>query len=254
VSLNSHRRDLHDKTRGVSGAFDKAVKALRLLLEARARVPGSPARIYVMGTIFDENYRELEAFYNFVLNDIGADKLKLNFLQPSFAQDDAIDHFFHDHHGVDADELAEVLTRCNERFGLRFNPVWFEQVIGYWRVLGSAKDLNLGWGTEARTADHICDTYERNIMVDIYGNARLCFSHEFGSVKLERNGDLKRFWERSGAIRRDMTSCNRLCGISHSVRRESSTLDATRKIGPKTMTARAIDYIVDQTFREYVPR
>ena len=37
VSLNSHRPDLHDRTRGVKGAFTKAVKALRLLLEARAR-------------------------------------------------------------------------------------------------------------------------------------------------------------------------------------------------------------------------
>ena len=42
VSLNSHRPELHDRTRGVKGAFAKAVKALRLLLEARARQPDRP--------------------------------------------------------------------------------------------------------------------------------------------------------------------------------------------------------------------
>ena len=86
VSLNSHRAELHDRTRGVKGAFAKAVKALRLLLEARAR-NSADTRIYAMGLIFDENYREIDAFYDFVLNDVGADKLKLNFIQPSFGHD-----------------------------------------------------------------------------------------------------------------------------------------------------------------------
>src|SRR5581483_2106613 len=57
VSLNSHRADLHDKTRGVPGSFDKA-EALRLLLDARTRHPERGTRIYVMGLIFHENYRE----------------------------------------------------------------------------------------------------------------------------------------------------------------------------------------------------
>ena len=28
-------------------------------------------RIYVMGLIFDENYRDIEDFYDFVINDLG---------------------------------------------------------------------------------------------------------------------------------------------------------------------------------------
>ena len=60
VSLNSHRPDLHEATRGVKGAFNKAVKALRLLIEARDRL-GADTQIYAMGLIFDENFRELDA-------------------------------------------------------------------------------------------------------------------------------------------------------------------------------------------------
>ncbi len=83
VSLNSHRAEVHDRTRGVRGSFDKAVAALRLLLAAREKQGYGP-RIFAMAVICEQNYRELEAFYSFVLRDIGADKLKLNFLQPTF--------------------------------------------------------------------------------------------------------------------------------------------------------------------------
>jgi MoaA/NifB/PqqE/SkfB family radical SAM enzyme len=106
ISLNSQRPELHDETRGVPGAFDKAVRALRLLVDARRRNPGHGTRIYVMGLIFDRNYREIEAFYDFVLNDVGADKLKLNFLQPAFGQPGETDNFFSEHTGSIPTSLA----------------------------------------------------------------------------------------------------------------------------------------------------
>lgn len=253
ISLNSHRRELHDATRGVVGAFDKSVNALRLLLEARARVPGCKSRIYVMGVVFDDNYRELESFYDFVLNDVGADKLKLNFLQPSFAQDHPLDEFFRDHHHVDPDELVEIIQRCDRRFGLGLNPVWLKQVHMYWHSLNASHDLSRGWASEGRTSEHICNTYDRNIMVDVYGVARLCFSTAFGSMKLEKPGDLRHFWESAGAIRREMAMCNRFCGISHSVRRESSTLTPTRTIPRKTLASRAVDLISDRWSADQIP-
>jgi len=51
VSLNSHLESTHDRTRGVAGSFNKAVTALRLLLEARERRREQKTRIYVMGLI-----------------------------------------------------------------------------------------------------------------------------------------------------------------------------------------------------------
>ncbi|QQS14718.1 MAG: radical SAM protein [Rhodospirillales bacterium] len=224
ISLNSHDPEVHDRTRGVKGAFDKAVRALRLLLEARRKAPGSTTRIYVMGLIFDENWRDLEVFYDFVLNDLGADKLKLNFLQPSFGEDGEVDAFFRDRHGVDPDGVVAVIARCDERFGLGLNPVWLGQVGMYFRSLARARDLDRGWRAGAATEEHICDTYERNIMVDQYGFARLCFSGVYRGERLEAPGDLRRFWYGAGDVRAAMRGCNRVCGISHSVRREASTL------------------------------
>jgi MoaA/NifB/PqqE/SkfB family radical SAM enzyme len=228
VSLNSHREDLHDRTRGVQGAFSKAVNAIRLLVNARERNPGKNTKIYVMALVFDENYRELEAFYDFVLNDLKADKLKLNFLQPSFGWSEPVDSFFAEHGKIDAGLLVRTIAHCNEKFALNLNPVWMEQVGMYFRSLNGIVDAKLGWRMKSRTEEHICNSYRRNIMVDLYGMARLCFSPDFRGRQLVKYGDLRRFWESAGSTRKKMMKCNQFCAISHSVRRESSTLTPNR--------------------------
>lgn len=228
VSLNSHRSDLHDKTRGVSGSFDKAVRALRLLIDARARNPKRGTRIYAMGLIFDENYRELEDFYDFVLNDIKADKLKLNFLQPSFGHSALDDPFFAAHSRVDPEILGQVIERCNEKYKLNLNPIWLRHVKMYFHSVNTNKEAYRGWRSSIGTSEHICNTYERNIMVDHYGVARLCFSTGFPGAQLCNPGDLMRFWHRAEPIRNAMRKCNQYCGISHSVRRENATLKPER--------------------------
>ncbi len=83
VSLNSHIPEVHDNTRGVVGSFEMATNAIKLLLKAREKF-SSDIPIYAMAIICEQNYRELDAFYNYILNDLCADKLKLNFLQPTF--------------------------------------------------------------------------------------------------------------------------------------------------------------------------
>jgi MoaA/NifB/PqqE/SkfB family radical SAM enzyme len=228
VSLNSHVEAVHDRTRGVAGAFQKAVTAVRLLVEARKRHPERDTKIYVMGLIFDENYRDLDSFYDFVLNDLKADKLKLNFLQPSFGDPDPVDAFFKDHYSLDPDLLVKTIRQCDEKYRLNLNPAFIQQVGMYFRSLNSIPDVHLGWGSQTGTREHICNTYERNIMVDHYGVARLCFSSRFPGVTLKASGDLRRFWYSANRIRCQMKKCNAFCGISHSVRRETSTLHPSR--------------------------
>lgn len=224
ISLNSHRKDLHDRTRGVPGAFEKAVRALRLLVEARDRHTEAGARVIVMGLIYGSNYREIGDFYDFVLNDIGADKLKLNFLQPAFGQMGDVDPFFAAEGDVDPKLLAKLIDDSNERFDLGINPLWRDNVGMYFRSLSKVGDRERGWRSKAQTTGHICNTYDRNIMVNHYGVARLCFATAFAGRELKRYGDLRAFWDESEPIRKKMRRCNQFCGISHSVRAESSTL------------------------------
>lgn len=238
VSLNSHREAQHDETRGVAGSFRRAVNALRLLLAARARLGATDSRIYVMGLVYDDNYQDLNAFYNFVLNDIGADKLKLNFLQPSFGASGPVDEFFAQHYRVDPQRLVSIIGQCDAKYRLGLNPAWLGQVGMYFRSLGAGRELHRGWAAPTGTAEHICNTYERNIMVDLYGVARLCFSPVFPGFQLRQSGDLRTFWEQSDFIRAQMRRCNRLCGISHSVRRENGTLKPV-STAPRSAAAQA---------------
>ncbi len=223
VSLNSQIESLHDETRGVKGAFKLATNALRLLIEARARVTGCTTKIFVMGLIFEQNYRQLDGFYDFVLNDLQADKLKLNFIQPTFGG--AVnDEFFAANYVRDPAALATVIRACDAKYRLNLSPLWLEQVQMYFRSIARHDRAQDGWAG-GHTDEHICNTYERNIMVDLHGNARLCFSTGFPHMPLRQFGDLRRFWQtESAATRKRMKKCHHYCGISHSVRRENATL------------------------------
>lgn len=229
VSLNSHVEEIHDRTRGVRGSFNMAVKALRLLLAARERL-SSGKNIYAMAVMCEQNYRELEEFYDFVLNDIKADKLKLNFLQPTFGPEDPgfVDNFFAENIIQDHGELVAILNKCNEKYKLGLNPAWIEVVRMYHRSVNRNNDALLGWKGTKGTEQHICNSYERNIMVNLYGLARLCFSPAFPAYKLLKPGDLQFFWEASDMIRTGMKKCNAYCGISHSVRMANATLKPNR--------------------------
>jgi len=229
VSLNSHKKELHDTTRGVPGAFEKALKALRLLLESRERHPDSGTKILVMGLIMKSNYRDIPAFYDFVLNTIRADKLKLNFVQPSFGQSSEIDPFFAEETDVDPEILDEVISQSEALYNLDYNPAWRENVNMYFKSLRKIKDLQRGWGSRKGTKSAICNTYDRNIMVDQYGFARLCYSSAFKGMQIEKQGDLEKFWNKSDSIRRKMKGCKQFCGISHSVRAQSSTKSGQEK-------------------------
>jgi MoaA/NifB/PqqE/SkfB family radical SAM enzyme len=224
VSLNSHLAEIHDASRGVPGSFALAVKALRLLLEARSR-RRTATKLFVMAVICELNYRDLDPFYDFVLNNLGADKLKLNFLQPTFGPPTPWyqDRFFSENVVRDEEALARIILACDAKYGLRINPAWLEEVKMYHRSIRNNGWKRLGWRRGAGTEAHICNSYDRNIMVDLRGRARLCFYPGFPAFQLARTGDLRRFWEGCEPLRRRMRRCNRYCAISHSVRNQPAT-------------------------------
>jgi len=224
VSLNSYIAEVHDRTRGIPGSFSMVVRALRHLLASRNRLASSK-KIYAMAVICEQNYRDLELFYDFVLNHIQADKLKLNFLQPSFGPQEPgfVDSFFADNIIKDYDALGAILHKCNKKYRLNLNPAWIEAVLMYHRSVYNNNDALIGWRGKG-TEQHMCNTYERNIMVNLYGQARLCFSPVFPAYNLAKSGDLKYFCENSDFMREGMQKCNAYFGISHSVRKENATL------------------------------
>ena len=96
---------------------------------------------------------------------------------------------------MDPAALADIMDGCAARFELKYNPVWRKNVSMYFKSLKDTSDLELGWGSKSGTKKLICNSFDRNIMVSQYGVARLCFSTAFDGTQLEKQGDLKQFWE-----------------------------------------------------------
>jgi len=231
ISLDGCDPETHDRMRGARGAFAEATRSLSLLLEARSRRPAwrwsDLPKIYAMGLLTASTCHHLDSFYELVLAKIGADKLKLNAVQPSFLNTRAgqrldSDEFFEVESQVDPDLLDRDLIACDQKWRLNLNPAWRSQVVSYFRYLWQKPQLARGWEGGFETNELLCNSYDRNVMVDVHGRASLCFSTAFPSRRLEKRGDLRDFWESPGC-RKEMSTCRALCGISHSVRREHAT-------------------------------
>lgn len=113
LSLDHPQPEIHDQMRGHRGAWAKTVRCLEMLLGARRRL-GLPRKLYVMLMVCDFNYRQLDETYDLVLRKLGADKLKLNFLQPTISLSTTVDVFWqlHTRH-IDADFLLARSTSAS---------------------------------------------------------------------------------------------------------------------------------------------
>jgi MoaA/NifB/PqqE/SkfB family radical SAM enzyme len=226
VSIDSHDPEQHDAVRGVHGSHALAIRALRLLLEAR-KGRTSP-KLYVMAVVSERNYRDLDRFYDFMLNDVGVDKLKLNFLQPTFGNGGLPDPYFAKNYIQDPDQALRVIEGCSEKYALKLSPEWLSVVRTYLTSVVRNKNAMEGWVHRVGTSEPICNSYDRNIMIDEGDTARLCFNWSFPGKRIQP-GQLRQFWE-TADWRERMAQCRLYCGISHSVRRVSAHGENVGKI------------------------
>jgi sulfatase maturation enzyme AslB (radical SAM superfamily) len=225
ISLDSVKPEIHDKFRGVKGSFDKAVRALQLLIAAR-REWRSDIKVNTILLVGKSTYEDLDASYDFALNALGVDKLKLNAIQPSFGNDSGDDPFFAEESDVDPGRLRAALLEVNSKYKLSFDPRWISLMTMYFKSLReySSENKLLGWQGDLITQDHICNSYDRNIWVSERSDMFLCCDSSWPGAVWEKPGDMKRFWEGVGELRGKMGACNRLCGVSHSLRNTSATV------------------------------
>lgn len=224
ISFDHWRESEHDRLRGCHGAWQRAVRAVRWLRLARQE-RGSHTPIYAMALVSEDTWRTLWQFFEFAFCDLGVDKLKLNFAQPTFQHRGGGDEYFAGARISDVAGCLAEIRKCDERWEIRRNPEWLRAVEDYLTSAARCKSPLLGWAHHGGTETAICNSYDRNIMIDLYGRARLCFSDRFPHVQLHERGDLAAFWYGSSLpIREKMIGCRQFCGISHSVRKEPSTL------------------------------
>lgn len=222
VSFDDFRESEHDHFRGRRGAYASTVSFVDRWKHFR-KVTGSTKKITIMYLVHGGNYLELERAYDWALNNLGVDKLKLNFIQPSFGgASSEQDHTYAQYSLMDFDRLVTVLQGVTKNHGVHFRYQWLDAVRNYLIPLGQKHPwfLTAGWAAGVETDVPICNSYERNIMVSAEGVAQLCFNSQFGGVSL-RETSVINFWQNAHDMRSRMSTCKAPCGISHSVRKES---------------------------------
>jgi len=223
LSLDSHDPALHDEWRGKPN-WHVVVAALTRLLKRRAEMGRENPRIYAMTIVAERSYRDLPKLFDFVLGELKADKLKLNIAQPTFGflrKDD----WFAANAPNDPDNLIRVIERCDEKWGINRNPRWLEDVHMYCSNIQRDSSAIRGRHHIGVTDRNICNSGDRNIWVSYKGTAALCPSAVFPGKKVKSGADVQAMWD-GATHRQEMRECRNLCGISHSVRREPSTLQA----------------------------
>lgn len=227
LSLDHPREVEHDSMRGSRGAWRRTTECLRMLLDARRRL-GLPRKLYVMLMVANHNWRSIDEAYDLVLDRLGADKLKLNFLQPTISLSTRRDAFWDLHtRNIDAGELLATIDRCEARYSLGFHPRWKDNVRAWAESLRRYHQ-----GGPMETTVQLCNSADRNVVVEVRALMRLCFHSKFPSVPYREWGDLRRYWYSpdTEALRVRMRTCRDFCGICHTFKRQPATIEASHRV------------------------
>ena len=228
LSLDHPREEIHDMMRGKQGSWKKTTKCLRMLVDARKRLR-LPRKLHVVLMVYNDNYQQLDDAYDLVLHQIGADKLKLNFLLPTLSKFTKIDSFWNLHsRNINPDILMGIIGHCESKYNLNFNPEWKADVRCYAESLARHHQ-----GEPLQTTRQLCNSCDRNLVLEFGGMMRLCPFPKFPSQPYREPGDMKRYWRspETEKLRSEMRQCRDICGICHAYRRNSATLETTSHPG-----------------------
>jgi MoaA/NifB/PqqE/SkfB family radical SAM enzyme len=219
ISLDSHRRELHDWIRGVPGTHDQVVTALRgLIARKHVAYPHSDVRIVTNTIVFDQNVGELNEYVAFA-RELGVDGIMFQMLSRTFLLASKRDSFFEQHFPREAARVDAAIDGLLE-LKARGAPILTSENDLRWMKLYARNPDFIG--------EQVCGSAERNMMVDQHGDVQLCFSmrglmggRALGNV---RSWGLRELWESTLAAeaRQVMAGCRQNCGMLNCHRKEAA--------------------------------
>lgn len=206
-SIDSAEASIHNTLRGNAQAFQQAIQGVKLLLAARAKEKLAPAPIiYLAIIISDENYTGLNDFIEFArelqvdgiffqpmvwVNNVGLPKNKYKFQT-------IIDSIIQKYHND-----PFVMTNLTDLFFIK-----------------EYQHAEAGLVTK----ENICRSYEKNLMIDLYGNVGLCHqNYPFANVQEK---SLAEIWQsaEAEAERNILRECRYKCGMLSNVNSWTETV------------------------------
>lgn len=190
ISLESHRQEINDLVRG-PGTYERIVRAVKLLQEAKSKYKKNIPIITLTLTILDLNYMQISEFISF------AKKLQAEgvFLQTLVGNNK--------HWPKSEIQFRQALQELYNR--VKDDPF----VVNRHNLPYYIENCKSALFTERE----ICNSYEQNIYIDTMGYFRLCcYTQSIGCVK---DKDLKNLWYSSLAadVRQSLKNCLLRCGL-----------------------------------------
>lgn len=207
VSVDSDVEADHDRIRGVSGTFKRAVATIRALVAERDRTRADFS-VLASAILGGHNLDRVEPMVE-LFEGLGVDTILFQPLQPTFAREIAAGWwaasplFPKDAHEIERgiDQLINL-----KRYGRRLfqTEAQFEDMRAYFM---NPQVIPVGQ----------CGSADRNLMVDMMGDVRLCFNMErigLRPVANVRSRRLRDVWEDAEAERSRgvMRACREGCG------------------------------------------
>lgn len=203
-SLDGAAESTHDQIRGQKGAYRKLINGLQLLLAARKRHPEiKNYRVAIACTLMEENYREMFDYID-LGRQLGVDHV---FFQPAVGLEDYSPKDTIAFQGI----IDEIMQKYYQDPFIVNNIVDFFYLKEYHN-----KKYYL-------SADHsCCDSANKNIYVDIYGNVSLCaISLPVGNIREDNISDIW-FGSRAKEQRDVLEQCRLRCGMLSNNNKNSS--------------------------------
>lgn len=220
ISVDAPTAAVHDWIRGQAGTFEHVVRVIRdLVAHRRARGRPSDVKILVNAILCSATLALALEHVEFV-RSLGADGIMFQALGRTFMNQGQGDPFFDRQRPNDPVLVARVL---GDLVALRERDPFLNTEVRDLRWMESYfRDPDF-------TAEPVCGSADRNVMVNMYGEVQLCFGMKgltggraLGDV---RSSTLRALWtgEQAARARGIMDSCRKNCGMLHCHRREGST-------------------------------
>jgi MoaA/NifB/PqqE/SkfB family radical SAM enzyme len=207
LSVDSDEREVHDRIRGVPGTFDRVVRSIRRLVEARdrARTDFTVLTSTILGKHNLHRVQSMVAFFE----SLGVDTTLFQPIQPAFARPLAQDWwadnplFPTEDDPIDAGLEALVRLKAEGRRIFQ-SPRQFEDMRHYFHH-------------PTALLPGQCASMDHSLMVDLFGDVRLCFNMErigLRPIANIRERSLRAIWEDEAVerTRATMRRCRAGCG------------------------------------------
>ena len=214
LSLDSHKPEMHDRIRGVKGTYLRVLRAISELMAVR-RAFNSDSLIFISSILCGLNIKDCVDFVYFT-KELGVDGVTFQMLEKTFSLAAERDTFFERHWFKDATSACSAIDRLERTFIADPFLLLSKQDLQWFRLYLSNPEF---------LPEPICGSHERNLWVDIYGNARLCsYMHRLpvpSSIGNVRDSSILELWNGDLACqaRPLMEACHLSCGMLNCHRR-----------------------------------